>query len=75
MKKKEKRAKPEKKIEYVTVEELAKNLKVSARTIQRIIHRKQIPAIRIGRQWRFRKEWVDEWLENNTVNLDLEDMG
>ena len=75
MKKKEKHAKPEKKIEYVTVEELAKNLKVSARTIQRIIHRKQIPAIRIGRQWRFRKEWVDEWLENNTVNLDLEDMG
>lgn len=73
--KQEKLVKQEKKIEYVTVDELAKNLKVSARTIQRIIHRKQIPAIRIGRQWRFRKEWVDEWLENNTVNMELEDMG
>jgi excisionase family DNA binding protein len=78
MKKKEKQEKTlkqEKKIEYITVEELAKNLKVSARTIQRIINRKQIPAIRIGRQWRFRKEWVEEWLENNTVNLEIEDMG
>jgi excisionase family DNA binding protein len=80
MKKKQKQEKPEKqekqerKIEYITVEELAKNLKVSARTIQRIIHRKQIPAIRIGRQWRFRKEWVDEWLEHNTVNIETEDI-
>ncbi|MBN1902009.1 helix-turn-helix domain-containing protein [Candidatus Sumerlaeota bacterium] len=70
-----KEEKQEKKVDYVTVEELAKNLKVSMRTIQRIIHRKQLPAIRIGRQWRFRKEWVDEWLKNNTINLELEDMG
>ena len=62
-----------KNVEYVTVEELAKMLKVSPRTIQRIIHRKQLPAIRIGRQWRFQKEWVDEWLEKNTGNLKAKD--
>jgi len=55
--------------EFITVEELAERLKVSPRTIQRIIDRKQIPAIRIGRQWRFRREWVDVWLKSNTVNI------
>jgi len=55
--------------EYITVEELADALKVSPRTIQRIIDRKELPAIRIGRQWRFRRQWVDEWLKSNTVNV------
>jgi len=49
------------------VEELAETLKVHPRTIQRIIQRKEMPAIRIGRQWRFRREWVEEWLQSNTV--------
>lgn len=55
--------------EYITVEELADALKVSPRTIQRIIDRKELPAIRIGRQWRFQRKWVDEWLKSNTVNV------
>ena len=53
--------------QFVTVDELAEQLKVSQRTIQRIVERKEIPAIRIGRQWRFRREWVEEWLQRNTV--------
>ena len=57
--------------EFITVEELATVLKVSPRTIQRIIKRKQLSAIRIGRQWRFRREWVEKWLEKNTVNQRL----
>jgi len=55
--------------EYVTVEELANVLKVNVRTIQRIVQRKELPAIRVGRQWRFRREWVTQWLGKNTVNL------
>ena len=53
--------------EFITVEELADMLKVSHRTVQRLVRRKELPAIRIGRQWRFRKEWIDEWLDKNTV--------
>jgi len=49
------------------VEELAETLKVHPRTIQRIIQRRKMPAIRIGRQWRFRREWVEEWLQTNTI--------
>jgi len=54
--------------EFLTVEELADLLKVHPRTIQRIIQRKEMPAVRVGRQWRFRREWVAEWIEKNTVN-------
>ncbi len=52
--------------EYMTVEELATALKVSPRTIQRVVDRKELSAIRIGRQWRFKREWVEEWLKSNT---------
>ena len=54
--------------DILTVEELANALKVNPRTIQRLVRRKELPAIRVGRQWRFRREWVDEWLKKNTYN-------
>ena len=56
--------------EFITPEELANALKVNPRTIQRLIERKELQAIRIGRQWRFRREWVTEWLESKTVNKE-----
>ncbi len=60
----------EEKNEFITVEELAERLKVNPRTIQRIIQRKELPALRVGRQWRFKREWVSEWLEKRTVNKE-----
>ena len=54
--------------EFKTVDELAEMLKVDPRTIRRIVERKEISAVRIGRQWRFRSDWVHEWLTSNTVN-------
>lgn len=58
--------------DFITVEELANYLKVNTRTIQRIVQRKEIRAVRIGRQWRFRGEWVREWLRKNTIHEALE---
>lgn len=59
--------------EFITVEELAETLKVHVRTIQRLVERKELPALRIGRQWRFKREWVTEWLERNTINGEKAD--
>lgn len=60
--------------EMLTVETVAKQFNVSPRTVIRLIQAKEIRALRIGRQWRFKKEWVDEWIARNTTNLN-EDCG
>jgi excisionase family DNA binding protein len=52
--------------EFLTIEELADLLKISTRTLHRIIKRRELPVIRIGRQLRFRRESVDEWLQSQT---------
>jgi excisionase family DNA binding protein len=38
-------------------------LGLHAKTVQRMARRGEIPAIRIGRYWRFRASELDAWLE------------
>jgi excisionase family DNA binding protein len=47
---------------YLTTEEVIDYLQVNVRTIYRMVKRGEIPAFRVGRQWRFRKRDVDAWL-------------
>ena len=46
----------------MTIEEVAKYLKVSTRTLYRLVQQRRIPAIKVGRQWRFRKDEVYNYL-------------
>ncbi len=46
------------------VEEVAKYLKVSKDTIYRWIETKQMPTVRVGKKWLFRKEEIDAWLDS-----------
>jgi len=39
-------------------------LQVNLRTVYRLIKAGKIPAVRVGRQWRFRKRDIDAWLES-----------
>jgi len=45
------------------VEDVGKYLNVSKDTIYRWIESKQMPAVRIGKKWLFRKESIDLWLK------------
>jgi len=47
---------------FLTTEEVLDYLQVNLRTIYRLIKRGRIPAVRVGRQWRFRKRDIDAWL-------------
>lgn len=47
---------------FLTTEEVLDCLKVTPRTIYRLIKSGELPAIRIGRQWRFRRSDLEEWL-------------
>ncbi len=49
-----------------TLEELATHLKVSPRTIQRMVQAEEIPAIKIGGQWRFLQNVIADWLAIRT---------
>jgi excisionase family DNA binding protein len=48
---------------FLTTEEVLEYLQVNLRTVYRLIKAGQIPAVRVGRQWRFRKTDIDRWLE------------
>ena len=48
---------------FLTTEEVLDYLQVNLRTVYRLIKAGRIPAVRVGRQWRFRKRDLDAWLE------------
>lgn len=48
---------------FLTTEEVLGYLKVNPRTIYRLIRTGELPAIRVGRQWRFRRSDLTEWLD------------
>jgi excisionase family DNA binding protein len=48
---------------FLTTEEVLSYLKTTPRTIYRLIRDGELPAVRIGRQWRFKKTDLEEWVE------------
>ena len=48
----------------LTIEELAKYLQVSPKTVYRMIQRREIPCYKVANQWRFKWNVIQEWLEN-----------
>ena len=49
---------------FLTTDEVLEYLQVNLRTVYRLIKAGKIPAVRVGRQWRFRKGDLDAWLES-----------
>ena len=54
-------------IELMTVKEVASYLRVTERTIYRILRRGSIPATKVGCQWRFDRAFIDKWLHRSSV--------
>ena len=50
--------------EIMTTREVAKYLKLHEITICKLAGEGKIPAIRIGKVWRFVKENIDEWISS-----------
>ena len=46
----------------MTLEEVASYLRVTKKTVYRLLEKKGIPAKKVGHQWRFNKTSVDKWL-------------
>ena len=55
---------------FLTTEEVLEYLQVNLRTVYRLIKAGKIPAVRVGRQWRFRKRDIDNWLDTQRTQGD-----
>ena len=53
---------------FLTTEEVLEYLQVNLRTVYRLIKAGKIPAVRVGRQWRFRKRDIDAWLDSQRTH-------
>ena len=50
----------------MTIEDLADYLKVTRRTIYDWLKHNKIPALKLVGQWRFKKDKIDAWLDNQS---------
>jgi excisionase family DNA binding protein len=53
---------PYSKSQFLTVSEVARQLRVSNMTVYRLINSGQLPAVRIGKSFRLREEDIDRYL-------------
>jgi excisionase family DNA binding protein len=51
-------------IRLLTLSEAANLLQVSTRTLQRMIRNRELPAFKVGGQWRLRETQLREWVES-----------
>lgn len=51
--------------DIMTLEEVAKYLKLKPQTIYTWAQNKKIPAAKLGKEWRFRKSVIDKWFNNH----------
>lgn len=51
--------------EIMTVEEVAKYLKLKPQTVYKWAQEGQIPGTKLGKEWRFRRRILDEWIDSS----------
>ena len=61
--------------EVLTLEELAAYLKVSETTAYALVRSGEIPGRKVGREWRFLKARVTDWLMQAGTEEDMEKTG
>lgn len=52
----------------MTVKDVAEYLRMSEAKVYRLVKDGVLPVVRIGKTWRFRKDLLDDWLEESSRN-------
>ena len=50
--------------EFMTIEEVSEYLRVPISSLYKLAQQGKIPASKVGRHWRFRREFIDRWINN-----------
>jgi len=53
--------------EILTLEEVAKYLKLQPQTVYKWAQEGNIPGAKLGKEWRFRRRILDEWVDNSIL--------
>lgn len=53
--------------QYLTIEQAAEYLNVTVKCIRSWIEYKKIEYVKMGKYVRFRKEYLESWVEKNTI--------
>jgi len=56
--------------EILTLEEVAHYLRLKPQTIYKWAQEKRIPAVKLGKEWRFRRSVIDRWLDHQLLGED-----
>lgn len=54
-------------LRLLTLPEAAELLHVSTRTLQRMIRRNELPAFKVGGQWRVRESQLTRWIQGREI--------
>jgi excisionase family DNA binding protein len=50
--------------EILTIQEVAKYLKLNEKTTYRLASEKKLPGFKVGGSWRFKRSDLEDWIEN-----------
>lgn len=54
---------------WLTLEELAEYLKLGRTKLYQMAQYREIPASKVGRQWRFDREEIDTWVRDQRASV------
>jgi PTS system nitrogen regulatory IIA component len=54
--------------EILTLEEVAHYLRLKPQTIYKWAQERRIPAVKLGKEWRFRRSILDRWLDERMLS-------
>jgi len=52
--------------QLLTLDQVAEYLNVDKFTVYRLLAQKQLPAFKVGNQWRFKRKMIEAWLMRNS---------
>ena len=54
--------------QIMTIADVAEYLGLHELTVRRLAREGAIPALKLGRQWRIKRDLLDEWIENRSLD-------
>lgn len=57
--------------EFLTAEEVAEYLRLPLSTVYKLVQDKRLPGFKVGKHWRFRKDSIEKWINDQERKNDL----